>query len=195
MTEDEVFRGVCDLVAAGEYLDGMLGIPGARLTGGGAFVGNQRMYVRNSPEYWRRAQQGSFKSFHRSCRQPEMLSRPRSVPSAIRSLPSFVVCTSRSATADLDPATSLFPVCTWGCGILSFVDCAGTEATMWGWDPNPAPQDDISKALFPEDLTFTDWLARWVVGRLYQPVLIEDADTGEWRGATQEEKAAWMTEQ
>src|SRR5262245_3012537 len=51
MTEDEVVREVQALVAAGEYLDTMLGVPGARLTGGGAFQGNQRMYARGSAEY------------------------------------------------------------------------------------------------------------------------------------------------
>ena len=34
-----------DGLATGEYLDCTLGVPGARLTGPGAFVGDQREYV------------------------------------------------------------------------------------------------------------------------------------------------------
>ena len=51
MTEEDVLREIQKLVAAGEYLDFRLGVPGARLTGPGTFVGNQREYVRGSPEY------------------------------------------------------------------------------------------------------------------------------------------------
>jgi hypothetical protein len=36
---------------------------------------------------------------------------------------------------------SLLPVCTWGCGIYSFIDCSSPEGPMWGWDPNPGPWD------------------------------------------------------
>jgi len=43
---------------------------------------------------------------------------------------------------------------------------------MWGWDPNPAPHDDLDKALFREDVTLCQWLARWVSGDIYQPVLV-----------------------
>src|SRR5262245_41797485 len=51
MTEDEVIRKLQDLAVAGEYLDTMLGIPGAQSAGGGIFVGNQRMYERGSAEF------------------------------------------------------------------------------------------------------------------------------------------------
>jgi hypothetical protein len=214
MTEDEVFQGIRDLVAAGEYLDGMLGIPGARLTGGGVFVGNQRMYVRNSPEYLEARAAGLIQKLPpltpatRDAVEAAELSFGYPLPALLRRLyieignggfgPGYGILSlpqrdTYSVWSSIPP--SLFPVCDWGCGISSFIDCADAKDSMWGWDPNPAPQDDITKALFSEHLTFTAWLARWVVGRLYQPVLIEDPDTGEWRGATQEEKAAWMTEQ
>jgi hypothetical protein len=42
MTEDDVLREVQRLVAAGEYLDSMLGVPGAHLTGPGTFIDHQR---------------------------------------------------------------------------------------------------------------------------------------------------------
>ena len=61
---------------------------------------------------------------------------------------------------------------------------------MWGWDPNPVPDDDIGKALFREQGTFQEWVAKWLQGRLWQPVAVEDSETGEWRGATDEEKAS-----
>ena len=51
MTDDEVLRGIQALVDAGEYLDELLGVPGARLSGGGAFKGNQWLYVRGTPEH------------------------------------------------------------------------------------------------------------------------------------------------
>jgi hypothetical protein len=88
----------------------------------------------------------------------------------------------------------LFPLCTWGCSIYSFVDCADAAAQMWGWDPNPAPHDDIGKALFKEELSFSEWLDRWVNGRLVQPVLVQEPDSGRWRGATEVEKATWMAD-
>jgi len=45
-----VVREIDALGAAGEYLDQLLGVPGA-LSGGGAFLGNQRIYVRGTPEH------------------------------------------------------------------------------------------------------------------------------------------------
>lgn len=89
------------------------------------------------------------------------------------------------------PRTTLLPVCHWGCAIYSLVDCASTEGWMWGFDPNPG-EDDLD--FFPEKVTFTDWLGRWTSGRLSQPAGIEDPETGEWRGATQEEAAASLRE-
>jgi hypothetical protein len=65
---------------------------------------------------------------------------------------------------------------------------------MWAWDPNPAPADDIGKALFREELSFREWIARWIDRRLYQPALVQDPESGEWRGATEAEMAAWMAE-
>jgi len=65
---------------------------------------------------------------------------------------------------------------------------------MWAWDPNPAPSDGIGKALFKEELSFCEWLERWVKRRLFQPCLVEDLDSGEWRGATEEEKLTWMSD-
>jgi hypothetical protein len=88
----------------------------------------------------------------------------------------------------------LLPICHWGCGIYSFVDCADPQARMWAWDPNPAPDDDLGKALFPQSITFEEWVVRWVDRRLYQPALVHDLETGEWRGATDEDHAAWMAE-
>jgi hypothetical protein len=79
------------------------------------------------------------------------------------------------------------PICYWGCAIYSLVDCTDGEAGMWGCDPNPAPEG-ISP-LFREPLTLAQWLGRWIEGRLEQPWLIEDPNTGTWRGATDEDFA------
>src|SRR5262249_21283759 len=51
MTDDEVVNATQALVAAGEYLDQLPGVPGARLSGGGVFQGNRRIYARGSPEH------------------------------------------------------------------------------------------------------------------------------------------------
>jgi hypothetical protein len=52
MTDDEVVGAIHALVAAGEHLDQLLGVPGARLEGGGVFSGgNRRLYQRGSPEH------------------------------------------------------------------------------------------------------------------------------------------------
>ncbi len=63
---------------------------------------------------------------------------------------------------------------------------------MWGWDPNPGPTDE--RALFPSGLDFTEWLDLWIRGSLYQPTLVQDEQSGVWRGATQEEMEVWMAE-
>src|SRR5262245_60485454 len=56
LLEDEVFEAVRALVARGEYLDEIPGLPGVALTGGGTFDvtsegGSRRLYARGSREY------------------------------------------------------------------------------------------------------------------------------------------------
>lgn len=80
---------------------------------------------------------------------------------------------------------SLLPLCHWGCAIYSLIDCSDPEGPMWGWDPNPGLEG--MKALFRQPLTLAQWLDRWVSGNLYQPALVQDPITQEWRGATDEE--------
>ncbi len=87
---------------------------------------------------------------------------------------------------------SLLPVCHWGCAIYSFVDCSQPEGPMWGWDPNPGPVDQ--QALYREPVAFAEWLSRWLAGKLYQPVLVQDPVTQQWRGATDREYAQYMAE-
>jgi hypothetical protein len=215
------------LVAAGEYLDELLGVPGARLSGGGAFKGNRRMYARGTPEHLEARAAGLVEKLP-PLKPPasgeaigaaeHLLGYP--FPHLLRRLytevgnggfgPGYGIIGLPDGDGDdgharrelrregwniACPASrSLFPLCTWGCGIYSFVDGADAEARMWAWDPNPAPHDDIGKALFKEELSLCEWLARWVDRRLFQPCLVQDPDSGEWRGATEEEKATWMAE-
>jgi hypothetical protein len=87
---------------------------------------------------------------------------------------------------------SLLPVCYWGCGIYSFIDCSQPRGPIWGWDPNPGPAG--RQALFPQPLTLAGWLDRWVRGQLFQPALVHDPDTQQWRGATEREYAQWAAE-
>ena len=79
----------------------------------------------------------------------------------------------------------LLPLCEWGCGICSFIDCSDPEGPVWGWDPKTGAEGE--RALFPEPFVLAEWLARWLAGTLTQPFLIEDPVTGQWRGATDED--------
>jgi hypothetical protein len=230
MTDDEVVHTVQALVAAGEYLDHIPGVPGARLSGAGLFEGNRRIYTRGSPEHLEARAAGLVERLPpltpaspAAVREAEDLLGHR-LPLLLRRLylevgnggfgPGYGILGVRGGHGDYrhtavdlyrqahsgtwsawsSMPAGLLPVCHWGCGIYSLVDCADREARMWAVDPNPAPDDDIGKALFPQSIGFREWLVRWVDGRLYQPALVQDPDTGEWRGATDEEYAAWMAE-
>ena len=81
-------------------------------------------------------------------------------------------------------------LCEWGCGISSELDL--TDGQVWGYDPNPAP-DGVS-CTFPQYMTVVDWFSKWVEGTLYQPWLVQDPTTGEWRGATDAECAEMLEE-
>ena len=86
---------------------------------------------------------------------------------------------------------SLLPLCHWGCAIYSFVDCASQHGDIWASDPNLGVEDDT----FRQPLTIVEWFARWVDGRLYQPALIEDPESGEVRPATDEDFEQWEAEE
>ncbi|WP_433329833.1 SMI1/KNR4 family protein [Spirillospora sp. CA-294931] len=97
----------------------------------------------------------------------------------------------RSWPGEWQPMTkTLLPICNWGCAITSFVDCASPTAAMWAIDPNPAPYDNFQVALFPQHLSFAEWMRRWIEGTLQQPWLVQDEQTGQWRGATDAENEA-----
>jgi hypothetical protein len=222
MTDDEVLHAVQALVAAGEYLDHIPGVPGARLSGGGVFQDNRRIYQRGSPAHLEARAGGLVDRLPPlTPASPDAVEEAEGLlghrlPLLLRRLylevgnggfgPGYGILGVRGGhgddyhhtAVDLHRAWSsvpaLLPVCYWGCAIYSLIDCADREARMWARDPNPAPHDDIGKALFPQSMTFREWLVRWVDRRLHQPALVQDPDTGEWRGATDEEYAAWMAE-
>ncbi|NUP81147.1 MAG: SMI1/KNR4 family protein [Nonomuraea sp.] len=52
----------------------------------------------------------------------------------------------------------------WGCCIASILDCRDPAGAMWGWDPN---QCCLDHALFPQDITFTQWLAESLTQEYY----------------------------
>ena len=85
--------------------------------------------------------------------------------------------------------SGLLPLCTWGCAIYSFVHCP--SGRMYGWDPNPVePDDDVP--FFAQEYDFRTWMQSWLDGSLLQPLLIRDAGTRTYRGATIEEtRSAW----
>ena len=76
-------------------------------------------------------------------------------------------------------------ICHWGCGITSFVDLRDPAGPMWAMDPNPVSGEELAAALFRQDMTLASWLLRWTESRLHQPWLLQDPNTGEWRGATE----------
>ncbi|WP_436533006.1 hypothetical protein [Actinoplanes sp. HUAS TT8] len=86
--------------------------------------------------------------------------------------------------------SGVLTLCDWGCGISSELDLA--DGQIWGCDPNPAPHG-VSSA-FPQHMTIVDWFAKWVEGTLYQPWLVQDLTTGEWRGATDTEYTEMVEE-
>ncbi|WP_149263302.1 SMI1/KNR4 family protein [Actinomadura sp. K4S16] len=53
----------------------------------------------------------------------------------------------------------------WGCGIWSVVDCRDPSGPMWGWDPN-GPEDADFTCLFPQNMTFEEWLTESLSGAL-----------------------------
>jgi len=95
----------------------------------------------------------------------------------------------RTAVDRLDPRepSGLFPVAHWGCAIYSYVNCSEPSAMMWGFDPNSGLAE---RSFFPEGISLTEWLSRWLEGRLRQPLLVKDPQTGVWRGATHAEHEA-----
>jgi hypothetical protein len=216
MTDDEVVSAIRALVAAGEHLDQLLGVPGARLEGGGVFFGgNRRLYRRGSPEHLEARAAGLVERLPPPTPTPPeaveeaqvMVGHP--LPGLLRRLylevgnggfgPGYGILGVRGGHGDDYERTAIdldrtwgtpegfLAICYWGCAIYSLVDCTDSEARMWGCDPNPAPEG-ISP-LFREPLTLAQWLGRWIEGRLEQPWLIEDPDTGTWRGATDEDFA------
>lgn len=66
----------------------------------------------------------------------------------------------------------------------SFVDLRDPIGPMGAVDPNPAPEDEMAASLFREDMALASWLRRWTESRLRQPSLLQNPDTGAWRGAT-----------
>lgn len=84
-------------------------------------------------------------------------------------------------------AKALLPICRWGCGITSYVDSTDPTHRMWAIDPNPAPMENYEVSLFPQSFSLTEWMHRWIEGTLYQPWLLQDEKTGQWRGATDAE--------
>ncbi|MGV9806692.1 hypothetical protein [Micromonospora chersina] len=99
----------------------------------------------------------------------------------------------RTAVDRLDPREppGRFPVAYWGCAIYSYVDCSEPSAMMWGFDPNSGLAE---RSFFPEGISLTEWLIRWLRGRLRQPMLVQDPQTGAWRGATDAEHEAQALE-
>ncbi len=234
MSDDAVLATLAEMVSRGEYLDSIPGVPGAALTGGGAFQRSpsgemRRMYTRGSPEHIQAARRGLVDRLPGlAVALPEAVAEAEAtigqpLPPLLRRLylevanggvgPGYGILGLRGGHRDdtrrtsLDLyrqahegpeawwpflAPSLLPICHWGCAIYSFIDCSAVDGPMWGWDPNPGPTDET--ALFPSYVGLGEWLEKWIDGRLYQPTLIQEDQTGLWRGATDAEMEQWAEE-
>ena len=75
---------------------------------------------------------------------------------------------------------ALLPLCNWGCGIVSYLDCSRSEAPVVRLDPNvekddlvefaPLPllfdsADAVEDACWLESLSLERWLTDWVDGK------------------------------
>jgi hypothetical protein len=74
VTEDRVVEAIKEVVAAGEYLDTIPGVAGARLSGGGVFQDDRRLYVRGSPEHLKARDSGLVRGSRRRPRPWRRLS-------------------------------------------------------------------------------------------------------------------------
>ncbi|BCJ47942.1 hypothetical protein GCM10010168_23010 [Actinoplanes ianthinogenes] len=81
-------------------------------------------------------------------------------------------------------------LCYWEGGGATEIDLLGGQ--IWGTTAYRVPTGVPPS--FPQGLTLTAWLARWLDGRLFPPVLTKDGDR--WRpGSEAEERAAWRERQ
>jgi hypothetical protein len=213
--EEDLIRALKYLVAVGEYLDEIPGVRGVRLDGGGVFQDDRRMYERGTAEHLEARDGGLVEKLPPLApATPEAVEEAEQVighnlPPLLRRLylevgnggfgPGYGLLGVPGGHRDdlRNTAIDLYrkwhdggdrelpggplPICYWGCGIYSFVDCRTEPHAMWACDPNPGVEDD----LFREHVTLADWLDQWIHGRLHQPALVEDPETGEIRPATE----------
>jgi hypothetical protein len=57
----------------------------------------------------------------------------------------------------------LIPLCAWGCGVYSCVDCTRPEHPIVRFDPSGG-LDHVSRCLSPEGVTLRGWLEAWAAG-------------------------------
>jgi hypothetical protein len=59
---------------------------------------------------------------------------------------------------------ALLPICHWGCGITSCVDCSTPDFRMRIFDPNLVDDDNWRDGFFAEADSFEDWIRAWAEG-------------------------------
>ncbi|MDG6103743.1 hypothetical protein Daura_24505 [Dactylosporangium aurantiacum] len=202
-----VFEAVRARVAAGEYLDSMLGLPGVDVEGGGAFNyapdGRlQRIHSRRDPGFRAARDAGTI---------PPLPPLTPATPEALRAvedaagapLPALLRrCYLELGNGGFGPGYGLRPA---GPGPRTLRPAALewrwslVEASLllicdWGcgiaslidlhdpdgpmWALDPNDSDAPEDALFQEEITFTEWLGRWAVdGTLHQPFAVRTAPT------------------
>jgi len=86
----------------------------------------------------------------------------------------FVVECCQEMRVKKDWATTVLPVVSWGCGILSCLDLATNEnPPVYRFEPNMPDEMTtdylggwpyLGAGLIPEKMTFEDWLTEWLSG-------------------------------
>jgi len=75
----------------------------------------------------------------------------------------YEVFRSRDAS-ELNWPMGLLPICHWGCGIVSCIDCIDPNFRMRIFDPNVHEGEDWADSFFEEASGFETWIGAWASG-------------------------------
>nr|BFE57535.1 hypothetical protein GCM10020063_020610 [Dactylosporangium thailandense] len=217
MGDDEVFAEIARLVAAGEYRDRYHGRAGFDLEGDPGEIGEwpegelHRIYHRRSARYATARANGWLEPLPPLApAAPELVEEVeatarRKFPPLLRRLylevanggfgPEYgikdlwaghpLVTRERSVAGRARPRIAR-PLCSWFNGGLTEIDLF--DGQVWGTTAYAVPTGIPHS--YPQGLTVTEWLARWLEGRAYPPLLVRDGAA--WRPGTEaEERAAF----
>ncbi len=220
MDDDEVFAGIARLVEAGEYRDIIPGRPGADLDGDEHELEEwpecswRRAYRRGTDRHlaarangWvdplpplRPADPALVTGYEQRARRrlPALLRRlylevgnggfgPQYGIGALHDW--LVVSRDRSVAGPHRPRIGMV-LCSWGNGGYSELDLA--DGSVWGTTAYRVPTGVPTS--FRQFATVGEWFACWLSGRLFPPLLVQDAVSRDWRPGTEDEQVAALAE-